>query len=200
MGRSNQQQLRSALDCAPGVIAAPVPPRQIFGFGVSPDKVIPYEASGGSSERRAYKDEEGLTIESQKDGYVLAWSAETPARGFMEAVSKLVDASAATELLPRTNGRVSIPLAEAIAAVAKHPDTKVIEVTSDDESFVWTATDPSARSRHNLTRVAVAFSALDSARVEKFISDTAAPQIKDDLDGIIESAERLTHSTPTATA
>ncbi len=163
-------------------------------------ETILYQASGGDSERRSYEGGEGLTIESQDEGYVLAWSAVAHAGEFMRVVSELVAASAVTELLPRTNGRASVSLAEAVDAVASHPEVKVIEVNSDDETFVWTATGPNARGRPDLSCVAIAFSALDPVRVKQFITDTATPQIKGDLTHILESAERLTGSTPSTAA
>jgi hypothetical protein len=115
-------------------------------------------------------------------------------------VSQLVATSTDTELLPRTNGRVLIPLVEAVAAVATHPEIKVIEVNSDDETFVWTDTGPNARGRPDLSCVAIAFSALNRARVEQFIVSTATPQIKEDLSRILDSTERLTGSTPSSAA
>jgi hypothetical protein len=198
--------------------------RRFFGYwrhAVSPVQTIAYRASGGDSERRSYASGEGLTIESQDDGYVLAWSAETRAQDFLRIVSRLVDDSAETELLlppefaaPTDETAASnedrdqeppayralLPLAEALTVAAGHPEVEAIEVNADDETFMWTMTDPYARERHDLTRVLMAFSVLNPSRVEQLIEDTGAPHVKNDLASIIASAEYLTHSAPSATA
>lgn len=153
---------------------------------------ITYRASGGASERRLYKDGEGLTIESQDAGFVLAWSSLTHAHEFLDAVSRFVETTADTEISPQSNGRAAIPLAEAMAEIALHPDVEAIQVESKDETFLWTATDPTAGDRLDLSRVVLAFSALDHALVRYFISRTAAPEVKSDLRGIMRSAEHVT--------
>jgi hypothetical protein len=187
---------------------------------MSPLETIPYRASGGDSERRTYDGGEGLTIESQDDGYVLAWSAEAHAQDFLRIVSQLVDAAAETELslppeLPARadetlatdepvegdEHRTVVSLADALTVVADHPEIEAIEVNADDETFMWTMTDPYARERHDLTRVLLAFSVLhDPARITQLIGDTGARRVKGDLAGITASVMHLAHTAPSATA
>lgn len=183
---------------------------------MSPLQTIAYQASGGDSERRSYAGGEGLTIESQDEGYVLAWSARTHAQDFLRIVSQLVDVSTETELsLPpvptdktvayekeyqEPAHRTVFSLADALSVVADHPEVEAIEIHADDETFVWTATDPYARERRDLTRVMLAFSALNEGQIVRLLEDTGAPHIRNDLAGIVASAAHLTHSDLSATA
>jgi hypothetical protein len=172
---------------------------------VSPLETIPYRASGGDSERRTYADGEGVTIESQDGGYVLAWSAQAQAPDFLKIVGQLVGASVEAELsLPAEQGderQVTAALSDALTAVADHPEIEAIEVNAEDETFRWTVTDPYARERHDLTRVILAFSVLDDpAQVVRLIAETGAPHIKSDLAGIIASVGHLTDTTTASSA
>lgn len=167
---------------------------------VRPLETISYQASGGDSERRNYADGEGVTIESQDGGYVLAWSAQTQAPDFLRIVGRLVDTSVEAELsLPAAGDerRVTTPLFKALTVVADHPKIEAIEVNADDETFRWTMTDPYAHERIDLTRVILAYSALDLTQIVRLIAETGAPHIKGDLAGIAAS---VGHLTDTATA
>jgi hypothetical protein len=170
---------------------------------VSVNKTTPYEASGGASELRWYDDGEGLTIESQEGGeYVLAWSAAVPASKFLRAVSALVDNAASTELSPSTNGHHAIPFSEAVEIVAAHPDeVKFIAVDDIDDSFTWEATNPDGAPGEYPDvpgEVGIMFSALNRTWIKQLIETTATPHVRKDIDGILDSAQRLTRSIPPA--
>jgi hypothetical protein len=156
-----------------------------------PLEKVPYQASGGDSERRLYEGGEGIIIESQDNGYVLAWSAEAQAPAFLRAVSKLVNGSAKVKIEDR---RRTKSLAKALRVVTDHPETDVIEVDADDETFRWTMYDPYADERRDLARVTLAFSVLDPERVQGLIAETGAPHIKGDLADIVASIGHLTHT------
>jgi hypothetical protein len=164
----------------------------------------PYRASGGESELRTYGAGERLQIEAQEDGYVVAWSAEADASTFMRAVGHLIDASAETELSPpHMNGRKSVSFVEADAAVASNPDNfRFIVVESADSNFSWSVVNPAtpAAKRDAPGQVVVAFRAFDEACVVGLIEKTATPHVRSDVRGIVESAERLTHSAPSTSA
>jgi hypothetical protein len=170
---------------------------------VSAAKTIEYgEKSGRPSELRAYEAGEGLTIEAQEDGYVLAWSAHIPADTFMEAVKTLVDASAEAELSPSPNGRHALPFAEALAIVGQQAsEFSFITVATADESFSWEAADPGAKGPYPQApgEVGIMFSALNRIAVERMIETTATPHVLEDISGILDSAQHLTRSTPAST-
>jgi hypothetical protein len=175
---------------------------------VSPLKTISYRASGGDSERRTYADDEGVTIESQDGGYVLAWSAQAQAPDFLKIVSQLVDTSVEVQLslpadekaAPGVERQITTSLSTALTVIADHPEIEAIEVTAVDETFGWTANDPYAHQRHELTRVILAFSVLDPTQLVRLLTETGAPHIKDDLAGIAASVVHLTDTTTTSSA
>jgi hypothetical protein len=167
---------------------------------VTPPKIAAYGGPTRPSELRSYEAGEGLTLETQDDGYVVAWSAHVTAEEFMRAVQSLV-AKATAEVSPLTNGHGGIPLDQAMTIVAEHPqEATFIKVAADDESFSWEAADPSAKGPYPEVpgEVGVMFSALNNQLVERMIESTATPHVQEDIAGILDSAQHLTRSTPTA--
>ena len=165
---------------------------------VSPPETIPYQASGGDSERREYEGGEGLLIEAQGNGYVIAWSAEVLASDFLDIVGRLVDARPVLEDV--TGKRRKKSLSKARAMVADNEEIDAIQIDAHDEIFRWTSRDPYARERSDLTRVTLASLALDPGRVMGLIAVTATPNIKGDLAGIAASIGHLTHMHVTASS
>jgi hypothetical protein len=167
---------------------------------VKAPKIAAYGGSKRPSELRSYEEGEGLTIETQDEGYVVAWSAHVPAETFMRAVQSLV-AQATAEVSPWTNGHGNISLHEAAAIVTDHPhEVTFIRVAADDKSFSWEPADPSAKGSYPAVpgEVGIMFSALNNTVVERMIEITATPHVQEDISGILDSAQRLlSRSTPT---
>lgn len=165
---------------------------------------IRYQASGGDSELRSYAEGEGLTIESHDGGsYVVAWSARVPARRFLEALERLVDAGAETQLSPAADGRSSIRFDEALSFVDAAPRRyHFIAIDTAGESFTWDAADPEAEGAYPDVpgEVGVVFSKFDRAEVASLIESTATPRVKRDIRNVLASAERLTGSGSPASA
>jgi hypothetical protein len=166
---------------------------------VSPIKTIPYQAPGRDSERREYADGEAVTIDSEAKVCVLAWSAEIGAPDFLRFVGQLVNASS-VKLEYGVERPRRRALSKALKMVAGRPEVDAIQVDVGDDSFMWSSTDIWALDRQDLRRVSMAFSALDPARVEGLIAETAATEIKGDLAGIIASVDHLTHTASPAAA
>lgn len=170
---------------------------------VRPRKTTEYEGSGGKSEVRWYDEGEGLTIESQRDGgYVLAWSAAVPPETFLRAVGDLVTQAATTELSPRRNGYHAIPFSEAVTLVDADPDcVRFIAIDDAEDSFTWEAADrdPKPGEYPDVPgEVGIIFSHLNRAWIERLILTTATPHVREDIDGILASAQRLTLTPPPA--
>jgi hypothetical protein len=168
-------------------------------------RLTPYDASGGASMLRSYEQGEGTTIESQKGGsYVVAWSAHVPASAFLETIASWVDPSAETELTPAANGRPTIPFKEAMEIVEAQPSRfRFIAIDDADEHFTWQAANPDGETGDYPEvpgEVGIVFSDLNTTWIRQLIEATATPLVRLDLKGILESAESLTGSTPSAAA
>jgi hypothetical protein len=162
---------------------------------------ISYAASGGESQLRPYGEGEELRVELHRRSFSILWTArESSPAEFMHRIGALValpDAGRATLAPADDEGQYHF-----LEAVSRLEDGSLsadfIRVAFPDGVFTWRAPDEDAASKWSPVatgEVGVMWNRRSQLRpdwLRSLIDATATPQVKDDVERILESTEQLT--------
>jgi hypothetical protein len=173
---------------------------------VSAPNTSEYPVRGGVAEIRSFESGEGSTIELHPDGGAgVMWSSEINAPDFMGRVAKYAapDRSARARLMPLRTMRREIPFHRAQSAIGRHESrVNLITVdTQDHGSFVWEARRPTPVAPgypYVFGVVGVTLARVNHALLAQFVEETATSQVRQDIPGILETADRLAQNVQAA--